>query len=159
MAGYDRARAVAYAERWALGRNPAYLDYHGLGGDCTNFVSQCLYAGGGVMNWAPVFGWYYVNGNDRTASWTGVEYLYRFLVGNESAGPYAREAEPSAMEPGDVVQLANEGERYSHTSLVVAVRDGELFVAAHTLDAWMRPLSSYRQANRRFLRIGGVRAG
>ena len=28
-------------------RNPAYLDFHGLGGDCTNFVSQCLYAGAG----------------------------------------------------------------------------------------------------------------
>lgn len=38
--GYDEAAAVAYARRWALLRNPAYLDFHGLGGDCTNFVSQ-----------------------------------------------------------------------------------------------------------------------
>ena len=48
--GYDEAAAVAYARRWALLRNPAYLDFHGLGGDCTNFVSQCLYSGAGVMN-------------------------------------------------------------------------------------------------------------
>ena len=42
--------------RWALLRNPAYLDFHGLGGDCTTFVSQCLYAGAGVMNRTPVYG-------------------------------------------------------------------------------------------------------
>lgn len=53
---YDRARAVAYARRWALERNPAYLNFDGLGGDCTNFVSQCLYAGCGVMNFTPVTG-------------------------------------------------------------------------------------------------------
>jgi hypothetical protein len=42
--GYDRARALAYAEKWALSRNPAYFSFDGLGGDCTNFISQCLYA-------------------------------------------------------------------------------------------------------------------
>lgn len=85
--GYDEAAAVAYAKRWALLRNPAYLDFHGLGGDCTNFVSQCLYAGAGVMNRTPVYGWYYLTGNNRTASWTGVEYLYRFLTANKGPGP------------------------------------------------------------------------
>ena len=45
---YDRQKAVAYARRWALGRNPAYFDFQDLGGDCTNFASQCLYAGAGV---------------------------------------------------------------------------------------------------------------
>ena len=29
--GYDEAAAVAYARRWALLRNPAYLDFHGAG--------------------------------------------------------------------------------------------------------------------------------
>ena len=28
-----KRQAVAYAKRWALLRNPAYLDFHGLGGD------------------------------------------------------------------------------------------------------------------------------
>lgn len=36
---YDREAAVAYAHRWAMGRNPAYLDFHGIGGDCTNVDS------------------------------------------------------------------------------------------------------------------------
>lgn len=155
--GYDFDAAVAYASSWALDRNPAYLDFHGLGGDCTNFVSQCLYAGCGVMNTTPVYGWYYRTGNDRTASWTGVEYLYRFLTSNRGAGPYAHEVGAADVGVGDVVQLAMTNEPFSHAALIVAVENGEPYVAAHTIDAWMRPLSAYRQPRRRFLRIDGAR--
>lgn len=151
--GYDRAKAVAYAKRWALSRNPAYLDYQGLGGDCTNFVSQCLYAGCGVMNYTPVYGWYYKDGNRRTASWTGVQYLYHFLMNNRSEGPWARVVERDAVRLGDVVQLGFRGTPFTHTALVVGLEDGEIYVAAHTLDAWWRPLSNYRQQNKRFLHV------
>lgn len=104
--GYNRIKAAQYARLWAFGRNPAYYDFERLGGDCTNFVSQCLFAGCGVMNFAPVFGWYYRSASDRTASWTGVEFLYNFLVANEGAGPYAKEAPLGEMRAGDVIQLA-----------------------------------------------------
>ena len=43
---YDPSKAVAYAKKWAYYRNPDYYDYSNLGGDCANFVSQCLIAGG-----------------------------------------------------------------------------------------------------------------
>ena len=80
--GYDRFRAVAYALRWALSRNPRYYDFEDIGGDCTNYVSQCLFAGCGVMNYAPENGWYYINPDDRAPSWTSVELLRRFLLNN-----------------------------------------------------------------------------
>ena len=57
---YNRANAVAYAKKWAYGRNPKYYDFSDLGGDCTNFASQCIYAGSGVMNYTPTYGWYYI---------------------------------------------------------------------------------------------------
>ena len=76
---YDRAAAVAYARKWAMTRNSAYYDFENIGGDCTNFASQCIYAGAKVMNFTPVMGWYYRSAADRTASWSGVEYLYEFL--------------------------------------------------------------------------------
>lgn len=155
--GYDPSAAIAYARRWALRRNPAYLDFHGLGGDCTNFVSQCLYAGAKVMNWTPVYGWYYIDGERRTASWTGVEYLYRFLTANKGPGPYASQTTALLAEPGDVVQLAFEGKPYTHAALIIAVEKGEIYVAAHTTDEWMKPLSAYRHPQRRFLHIEGVR--
>ena len=50
LLSYDREAAVAYARRFALSRNPAYYDFSDLGGDCTNFASQCIYAGAGIMN-------------------------------------------------------------------------------------------------------------
>jgi hypothetical protein len=43
---YDREKAVEYALEWANSFNP---EYHTSDNDCTNFVSQCLYAGGYKM--------------------------------------------------------------------------------------------------------------
>ena len=68
---YDREAAVFYARKWAYARNPRYYNFDDLGGDCTNFASQCIYAGCGVMNFTPTFGWYYIDINQRSPSWTG----------------------------------------------------------------------------------------
>ena len=154
---YDRQKAVAYADRWAMGRNPAYYDFERLGGDCTNFASQCVYAGSGVMNWTPVTGWYYANADSRSAAWSAVEYLYRFLTENKGVGPHAVPAGRADMEPGDLVQLSFGGGVYSHCPVVQAVQGGELLVAAHTFDAVRRPLSSYSYVSARYLHIEGVR--
>ena len=62
---YNRRAAVAYAHKWAFSRNPAFYDFSEIGGDCTNFASQCLYAGTGIMNFTPEFGWYYIDATDR----------------------------------------------------------------------------------------------
>jgi hypothetical protein len=43
---YMRNAAYGYANQWYGARNPHYSDYTGSGGDCANFVSQCLIAGG-----------------------------------------------------------------------------------------------------------------
>lgn len=153
---YDRAAAVAYARRWALGRNPAFYDFQELGGDCTNFASQCIYAGAGVMNYTPVTGWFYRSASDRTASWTGVEYLYAFLVNNRSVGPYARVVPRAEAQPGDIVQLGTRDGTFYHSPVITAVTP-RILVAAHTYDALDRPLASYAYAAARFLHIEGVR--
>ena len=70
---YNRIEAVIYAHRWAYSCNPAFYDFEEIGGDCTNYASQCIYAGTGVMNFTPTFGWYYIDTNDRSPSWRGVE--------------------------------------------------------------------------------------
>ena len=43
---YNANDAVQYAKNWYNGFNPKYANYDGQGGDCANFVSQCLIAGG-----------------------------------------------------------------------------------------------------------------
>lgn len=157
VSDYDRNAAVTYARRWAFGRNPEYGNFNNLGGDCTNFASQCIYAGAGVMNFTPTFGWYYKSMNDRSPSWTGVEYLYNFLVNNKDEGPFAEEAPLGDLEIGDIVQLGTETGDFYHSPVVVSVSRGQILVAAHSLDVYDRPLSSYRFANSRGIHILGVR--
>lgn len=158
---YDRDAAVTYAHTWAYRRNPIYYDFSSIGGDCTNFASQCIYAGAGVMNFTPTYGWYYRSAGDRTPSWTGVQYLYDFLTRNLGPGPFASEVSLRQLEPGDVVQLAfTRTDRYEHTPVVVRVDSPTLagiLVAAHSNDADFRPLSTYSISRLRCLHIEGVR--
>lgn len=153
---YNRAAAVAYARRWAFDRNSAYYDFSPIGGDCTNFASQCIYAGAGVMNFAPVMGWYYRSSYERTASWSGVEYLYQFLVKNQAVGPHARVVSQSEAEPGDIVQLGSYNGGFYHSPVITAVAP-RILVAAHSYDALDKPLSDYTYEMVRFLHIDGVR--
>ncbi len=153
---YNREATVSYARRWALGRNPAYYDFEKIGGDCTNFASQSLYAGARVMNATPVTGWFYRSSSDRTASWTGVEYLHRFLVNNRSVGPYGHVVPPSEAQPGDIVQLGTQDGHFYHSPVITATSP-TILVAAHTYDALDRPLSSYVYDIARFIHIDGVR--
>jgi len=161
LADYDRAAAVAYAHRWAYYRNPAYYDFQNIGGDCTNFASQCLYAGSGIMNYTPIYGWYYRSLRDRAPAWTGVSYFYNFLTRNMGVGPYGHDADMLQVEPGDFVQLATVRSAFHHTPVIVRI-EGEpslrtIFVAAHTGDVDERPLSSYPIQKLRFIHIDGVR--
>lgn len=157
ISDYDRKAAYEYAKKWAFRRNPKYYDFSAIGGDCTNFASQCIYAGAGVMNYTPTFGWFYISANDRTPSWTGVEYLYNFLVGNEGVGPFAEEVGLDKLEVGDIVQLGRATGDFYHSPVVVRVTDGRIYIAAHSYDAFDRPLSSYNFAKARGIHILGVR--
>lgn len=154
---YDRTAAAAYAKKWAFGRNPAYYNFNKIGGDCTNFASQCIYAGSNVMNFTPELGWYYKSVNDRAPAWTGVEYLYNFLINNKGVGPFAEERGLDGLEVGDIVQLGTATGDFYHSPVVVRAEGGMIFVAAHTIDAYMRPLSSYGYARVRGIHILGVR--
>ena len=154
---YERERAVEYALKWADRRNPLFYEFDGLGGDCTNFVSQCVLAGSCVMNFTPDYGWYFIDAEDRSPSWTGVEFFYDFMVGNSGAGPFGREITREELEVGDVIQLGREGEGYYHSLLVVGFDGEEILVATQTDDVFRRPLSTYTYDFARVIKILGVR--
>jgi hypothetical protein len=161
-AGYNRDSAVRYAHQWAYSRNPAYYNYDKLGGDCTNFASQCIFSGSGVMNYQAKSGWYYNNANDKSPSWSGVEFLRDFLVRNvKGPGPFAREVAINEIMPGDIVQLSFDGKCFQHTPVVVETgpipRADNILIAAHTINCDNRALNSYTYAKIRFLHIQAVR--
>lgn len=158
---YNRQKATAYAEKWAYSRNPAFYNFDSIGGDCTNFISQCLFAGSGVMNYKRDIGWYYHSLQDRSAAWSSVMYLHRFLTDNKGPGPYGEELPIAAAQPGDIVQLSFNGKVYAH-SLLITDSGPEpaiwnIQIAAHTYDAYQRPLNSYSFQKLRFIHILGVR--
>ena len=160
---YNRENAVAYVKRWALSRNPLFSDFTGGGGDCTNFVSQGLFAGSGVMDFTETFGWYFRSLSDRAPAWSGVDELYGFLTGSGDfegmamQGPFATLATSRReIEPGDVVQLANSRGEFYHTLMVSGFSGNDILVCAHTDDALDRRLSTYNYSSLRVLHIGGV---
>lgn len=158
---YSVSKAVEYAHKWAYSRNPKYYDFENIGGDCTNFVSQCLYAGCGIMNHTPDLGWYYISPSSRSAAWSGVEYLYKFLVSNKCDGPYGHEAPLHTARRGDIIQLSFDGRRFSHSLFIVDIGKSPnpegILIATHSYDADNRPLNTYTYKKHRLIVIDGVR--
>ena len=154
---YIRENALLYANRFALSQNPIFGNFAGIGGNCTNFVSQCIYAGSCKMNYKPTFGWYYISMNERAPSWTGVDYFYNFITTNTDVGPFGRDATPDELEVGDVIQLGRDGEGFYHTLFIIGFEDDDPLIAAQTDNALGRALSTYTYDFARYIKILGVR--
>jgi len=159
---YNRKAAYNYAKKWAFERNSKYYNFDGIGGDCTNYASQILHAGGCKMNYDRWTGWYYNSVRDRAPAWTGVEYLYRFLVKNEGSGPIAEISTIDAVEVGDLIQLNfGKDDTFDHTPVVVRIEEPRkpenIYIAAHTYDRFDYALSNYLYNDIRFIHIIGYK--
>jgi hypothetical protein len=135
---YDRLKAVQYAERWWNTYNPAYQKFEN---DCTNFISQCLHAGGAPMRGIPNrgSGWWYRNKN-WSYSWS-VAHALRLYLGNSKSGLRTREvSSPDQLLLGDLICYDFEGDgRYNHNTIVTG-KDvfGMPLVNAHTYNSRQR---------------------
>jgi hypothetical protein len=74
---YNREKAREYALKWATSSNKEYYNFINDGGDCTNFVSQVLRAGGldfvgSKANATSIKSWFYYSSNlpNRSSTWT-----------------------------------------------------------------------------------------
>ena len=156
---YDRISAINYAQKWALSRNPQYYNFDSVGGDCTSFVSQCLFAGSKKMNYNHVNGWYYNNGYDKSPSWSGVEFLYKFLIKNKSYGPRGQKLSQTEIMPGDIAQLSFDGITFEHSLFIINVNGPSLnniAVATHTYDVLGKKIGEYNFLKVRFIHIENV---
>ena len=167
---YDRKAAVNYALEWVLGRNPKYKDYEDWGGDCTNFISQCVHAGkipfdhegGDILKQ-----WYWYSDMARTPSWTAAEPFYKYIIGNNSQntsnyGIYAKEVAYEDLEIGDIVQLIYENNLAYHNLIITdkIVQDGlfvDYLICQHTYDLYNYPLS-LKAGMKRYIKILGYYA-
>ena len=170
---YNRDAAVEYASRWWNKRNYTghYLAYDDFGGNCQNFASQCIHAGGIKMDYTGVHDvqWKFYDENlnnkatarGRSYSWTGVDMFYSYALNNYSDGLVSLTDIPySYAEKGDIVHV---GAYYQwrHALLVTDVlknADGSLqdiVVASNTADRWNYPLSAYIYTGARLIHILG----
>lgn len=135
---YNRVRAVQYAELWWNDYNPQFLKFDL---DCTNYVSQCLYAGGAPMTgfFDRNRGFWYIN-NQYSYSWAVAHSLRWYLAGAKT-GLRAKEVQdPKSLYYGDVICYDFNGDgRFDHTTIVTGKDDnGYPLVNAHTVNSRMR---------------------
>lgn len=135
---YVRSKAVEYAVRWWNSANPNYPNLHV---DCTNFVSQCLYAGGARMqyNGARSAGWWMMpnrSGESWSYSWAVSHALRHWLMQNRGTVRSEVVDVPTQLELGDLIFYDWDGDgRFTHTAIVTAfTAQGEPLVHAHTLN-------------------------
>lgn len=135
---YDRREAVRYAERWWNDYNPAYRKFEN---NCTNFVSQCLRAGGAPMWGYPnrSKGWWYQN-NNWSYSWS-VAHAFRWYLSGSTYGLRGQEMKSAKdLSLGDVICYDFDGNgHFQHTTIVVAKdENGMPLVNAQTSNSRMR---------------------
>lgn len=144
---YNRQAAIEYGAKYALHYNPAYGSWASAGGDCANFVSQCLYAGGMPMKRSGARQWYYnTPGQKYTAassSWKGAQSLRVFLKYNKEV-PYLSIQflnSSNGLQPGDIVWALNDdgttkAARTAHHVALVDHVDGNggVYIHGHTAD-------------------------
>lgn len=164
---YNREAAVDYARRWALYRNPKYKDYDPWGGDCTNYISQCIHAGKIPFDHDGkdiMHKWYWYSDSSRTPTWTSADAFGRYILNNNeyqtsNYGIYATLADYDELEKGDLVQLIYEGAAYHTMIISEVILDNrnyliDYLVCQHTEDLIDFPLSE-KEGERRYIKIFG----
>lgn len=147
---YDRQAAVEYAGRHWDAPSPRFanMDTFGGGGDCTNFTSQCLLAGGWPMDYRRTGyyteWWYRRIGADRfdarendwwSCTWSIPENQYHYLSYNYGAVVDLKRhpEEVRRLQLGDIIYYDWRGTgRLGHSSIVTS------------FDRFGRPLVTYR---------------
>ncbi|MEG0711912.1 MAG: amidase domain-containing protein [Niameybacter sp.] len=154
---YMREKAVAYAKKYALTPNTQeWKNYEEYGGDCTNFISQCLFAGEIPFDHQGKYvseKWYWYSDYYRTPSFTSASALKDYMISNTGFGLVAKLGTLESLQIGDIVQLGDL-EKTTHSMIVIQIIKDEndssltkeVLVAQHSVEGGIRgyniPLSS-----------------
>ena len=167
LSEYNREDAIRYAMQWFDGQNPEYPSFGDIG-DCANFVSQCLIAGGFKMNeywhcyyrneiypvalFKPYFKWIY------TEAWAAAKDQYEYLKNSDmvkeeiiltSSDQIANAVNDSKnpVKIGDIMYLQFDKDYPHHATIISKVEGGMIYYAAHTISRNDQPLSDFFREN------------
>ncbi|MFF4962428.1 amidase domain-containing protein [Streptomyces sp. NPDC001222] len=143
--GYDYKAMAAYAQKYWNHYNPDYPDFNGEadGGDCTNFVSQSLKAGG----WKHVpgdgtdFHKWFGNSEIQSDSFVGVNEFSWFALSSKRVTSLANVYQ---ADVGDVLQMDFNKDGSKDHSMIVTYRSpqGVPYVTYHSTNTYNRSVAS-----------------
>jgi len=183
---YDRAGAYNWAHTYWDNYSVAYVNLGAQkwqGGDCTNFISQCLRAGDANNDKTGSYQWYYdskgnAESSDDSYSWTwstarGLNYI---IMGNYKANEYGPKGTEKVITgdleynssigeyimPGDIIQYQWKASlNITHSAIIVDMLYNsskeryEPVIAEHTNDSWYTPWTNNAYKTH-FVHITGV---
>eukprot|EP01105_Mastigella_eilhardi_P024684 TRINITY_DN647_c0_g1_i3.p1 TRINITY_DN647_c0_g1~~TRINITY_DN647_c0_g1_i3.p1 ORF type:complete len:201 (+),score=47.58 TRINITY_DN647_c0_g1_i3:45-605(+) len=147
---YDKSAAVSYAAKWWNSANHdcsstysactpwSYwggeeCGYSSQGGDCANFVSQCLLAGGhAALTKSPCRG--YPCGKEEVGASNLGNCLKQNYGWQSTCGK--KQAPPSTIVPGDVVIFRGSScsDTEAHATIVTKVDGSNVYVTCHSTE-------------------------
>ena len=160
---YDRAAARAYMLSYVGSRNPDFMAYDELGGNCMNFGSQVLAAGGIPMDTSGGYetGWYWFSGGRSTLPWVNVGGFLDYAAAERESGLVAVVGAPYfSGQTGDILTMGVD-EPANHTTVILdVIRDGDgnvvdYLLCSNTADLRNFPASAYYYTNRQLTKIVG----
>lgn len=158
---YNREEALSYANKYITLRHPDKQKYDDWGGNCQNYASQVIEAGGVPQDRSGDAQWYHVKSSERTNSWTTVTDFYAYAKSNTGYGLCAlTDINPYYAEAADEGQVGYDG-AYRHTVVISGtVKDSngkviDLLLHSNTVDLENFPMSAYSYPNKRIIKIMG----
>lgn len=140
---YDYKAMTAYAEKYWKNYNTSYRRFNSAGGDCTNFLSQSLKAGGWKADTTSTEDydtwWYGTSG--QSDSWIGVNEWSWFT---QTAKRTTALANAYQMDLGDVLQVDFDRDGSKDHSMMTTYRSssGVPYLTYHDADTYRRSLAS-----------------
>ncbi|WP_157872789.1 amidase domain-containing protein [Desulfoscipio gibsoniae] len=168
---YFSPRGTAYAERFAESSQSSRFFYTaGSGGDCTNFVSQCVWAAFGgyvegndtktksnIANKVRMTSTWYAGTGGGSSNWESVSSLWNYATQSKTLGPNGygfnndrvyTYINPRYEDIGEVYQVRNGSSgSYAHSVYTTDMNPNptsysDIFVSQHSYDKLNRPLTN-----------------
>lgn len=157
---YDRQAAYRYMQTYIEKRNDAWIAYDDLGGNCQNFGSQVLLAGGIPMDTEGDACWYWYTHEYQDYAWINVGYFMDYAKTNTGYGLVSLpEASYYTGETGDILIFGDDG--LNHTTVIadtITDQDGntvDYLVCSNTSNYRNFPASAYYYTRQWLVRILG----
>ena len=158
---YDRAAAEQYMRQYDHQRNDRWHAYDDVGGNCMNFGSQVLLAGGIPMDEEGGSKWFWRGQNDLDLSWINVGRFYSYARENRGYGLAAdTEANYYTGEVGDILILGPDG-GHNHTTVISGIVRNEAgetvdyLLCSNTTNYTDFPAGAYYYTSQRLVKIYG----